>query len=161
MSESKSTSIRVRPYISSDQSFIFGLAPRLLEGTSSWRDAEKMLTAIYGWLTNSIEQNGAKTTIFIAENEQGKQLGFASVTHSSHFSGEKQAYIGELAVSETVEDFGVGRALVIACEQWAINQGYTCLVLETGAANKRARGFYQHLGFMEEDIKLVKQLENS
>jgi GNAT superfamily N-acetyltransferase len=57
-----------------------------------------------------------------------------------------------------VEGHGVGQALVAACEQWAREQGYPFLVLATGAANTRARGFYQHLGFLEEDVKLVKQL---
>ena len=160
MSANQSFSIRVRPYTPADQSFVFSQAPRLLIGTSSWRDSKKILTAIHQWLTNSTEQHGIRTMVFIAENEQGKRLGFASVSHSTHFSGEKQAYIGELVVDETVEGSGVGQALVEACEQWAISHGYTYLVLETGAANKRARGFYQHLGFMEEDIKLVKQLEN-
>ncbi len=158
MSTSQPVSIRVRPYVSTDQAFVFGLAPRLLIGTSSWRDPKKMLTTIHKWLTGSMEQHGTQTMVFIAESEWGKQLGFASVSHSTHFTGEKQAYIGELVVDETVEASGVGATLVKACEQWAVNHNYKYLVLETGAANTRARGFYQHLGFMEEDIKLVKQL---
>jgi GNAT superfamily N-acetyltransferase len=125
---------------------------------ASWRDATKMLTTVHKWLTDGIEQHGNQTMVFIAENEQGKQLGFASVSHSTHFTGEKQAYIGELVVDETVEASGVGSALINACEEWAVSHGYKHLVLETGAANTRARGFYQHLGFLEEDVKLVKQL---
>ncbi len=158
MSANQSFSIRVRSYTPTDQSFVFSQAPRLLIGMSSWRDSKKLLTTIHEWLTNSMAQHGTRTMIFIAESEQGKRLGFASVSHSTHFTGEKQAYIGELVVDETVEASGVGSALVSACEDWAVSHGYTYLVLETGAANKRARGFYQHLGFMEEDIKLVKQL---
>ena len=158
MSAHQPSSIRVRPYLPTDQTFVLSLAPRLLVGMSSWRDSNKMLTSIHHWLTDSMEQHGAQKTVFIAESEQGKQLGFASVSPSSHFTGEKQAYMGELAVSETVEGSGVGQALVVACEQWAVSHGYSYLALETGAANKRARGFYQHLGFIEEDIKLVKLL---
>ncbi len=52
----------------------------------------------------------------------------------------------------------MGQALVAACEQWAREQGYAFLSLETGAANTRAIGFYHHLGFQEEDVRLVKVL---
>ncbi len=96
--------------------------------------------------------------IFVAEDEQGERLGCVSVSHDQHFTGEGQAYIGELAVSEDAEGQKVGQALVVACEQWAREQGYPFLVLATGTANTHARGFYQHLGFLEEDVKLVKLL---
>ena len=158
MSTNKHHAIRVRPYVASDRAFVFSLATRLLVGMASWRDTEKSLRAVQSWLTSSVEQHGTQTMVFIAENEQGKQAGFASVSQSTHFTGEKQAYIGELAVSGTEENAGIGRALVEACEQWAKSQGYKYLVLETGAANTRARGFYQRLGFLEEDVKLVKLL---
>ena len=96
--------------------------------------------------------------IFIVE---GERLGFASVAHHRHYSGDGQTYIGELAVSEAAEGRGAGRALIAACEQWAREQGYSYLALATGAANGRARGFYSHRGFLEEDVTLVKRLEVS
>lgn len=34
------------------------------------------------------------------------------------------------------------------------------LVLATDAANTRAREFYHHLGFLEEDVTLVKLLKD-
>ena len=158
MSMNERYAIRVRPYGASDREFVFSLASRLLIGMASWRDSEKSLEAVQNWITNSVEQHGTQTMVFVAENEKGKQVGFASVSHSSHFTCEKQAYIGELAVDESAEDAGIGRALVVACEQWAKSHGYKHIVLETGAANTRARGFYQRLGFLEEDVKLVKRL---
>ncbi|TMD75294.1 MAG: GNAT family N-acetyltransferase [Chloroflexi bacterium] len=53
---------------------------------------------------------------------------------------------------------GVGKALAQACEQWAREQGYRILSLATGAANERALGFYRHMGYLDEDVKLVKLL---
>jgi GNAT superfamily N-acetyltransferase len=47
---------------------------------------------------------------------------------------------------------------VQACEQWAREQGYRILSLTTGAANERALGFYRHLGYLNEDVKLIKLL---
>lgn len=151
-------SIRVRPYVATDRPFVLSLAPRLVIGIPPWRDPEKMLATVQSWLESSIAHHGTETTVFIAEDEQGERHGFATVSRNRHFTGVGQAYIGELAVSEAAEGRGVGKALVAACEQWAREQGYPILVLDTGAANTRARAFYQRLGFLEEDIKLVKLL---
>src|ERR1043165_9468308 len=134
--------LHVRPYISTDHAFVLSLAPRLAIGMQSWRDKALWLKTVEGWLTESIRQHNQKVMVLIAENEDGEPLGFASVSHSTHFTGQRQAYIGELATSETAEGHGVGRALVEACEQWAREQGYTILTLSTGAANTRALGFY-------------------
>jgi GNAT superfamily N-acetyltransferase len=96
--------------------------------------------------------------VLIAEDEKGEQLGFATVSHRTHFTGQPQAYIGELATSEKVEGRGAGSALVEACEQWAREQGYTIITLTTGAGNTRALRFYDHLGYHNEDITLTKLL---
>ena len=53
---------------------------------------------------------------------------------------------------------GAGKALAQACEQWAREQVYSILSLTTGAANKRALGFYRHLGYLDEDVTLIKLL---
>lgn len=158
LSSDKVHSIRVRPFVPADQSFLLSLAPRLVIGIPTWRDSEKMLATVKRWLMNSIAHAGSETMIFVAEDEHQKRLGFASVSHSTHFTGVGQAEIGELAVNQDVEEQGVGRKLVVACEQWARDQGYHFLTLGTGVANHRARGFYKHLGFLEEDIRLAKLL---
>jgi len=150
--------IRVRPYVPDDREFLLSLAPRLAIGIPPWRDPQRMTVTAQGWITESIEQQGQKTMVFVAENEQGERLGFATVSHSTHFTGVKQAYIGELASSEVAEGHGAGKALVQACEQWACEQGYAILSLTTGAANERALGFYRHLGYHDEDITLVRLL---
>ena len=150
--------IRVRPYVPGDREFVLSLAPRLAIGIPPWRDPQKMTLTAQIWITGSIEQLDTKTMVFVAENEQGERLGFASVSHSTHFTGEGQAYIGELATHEAAEGLGVGKALAQACEQWAREKGYRILSLTTGAANKRALGFYRHMGYQDEDVTLVKLL---
>lgn len=150
--------IRVRPYIPADRDFILSLAPRLAIGILPWRDPERMIATARGWITESIEQHGKKTMVFVAEDEQGERLGFATVSHSTHFTGLGQAYMGELAVREEAEGCGVGKAVAQACEQWSREQGYQFLSLTTGAANERALAFYRHLGYLDEDITLVKRL---
>jgi GNAT superfamily N-acetyltransferase len=123
-----------------------------------WPDSQLCVTAVQGWITGSIGQYGQTTMIFVAEDDQALQLGFVTVTHETHFTGERQAYIGELATSETAEGRGVGKALIQACEDWARDQGDRVLSLATGAANTGALGFYHHLGFHDEDIRLAKLL---
>jgi GNAT superfamily N-acetyltransferase len=150
--------IHVRPYVSTNREFVISLAPRLAIGIPSWRDPHKMIETAQSWMSGTIEQHGNKTIVFVAENETGERLGFATVSHSTHLTGEGQAYIGELATSEEAESRGVGKALVWACEQWARNQGYRLLSLATGAAHERALGFYRCMGYLDEDITLVKLL---
>jgi GNAT superfamily N-acetyltransferase len=123
-----------------------------------WRDAQLCLRAVEGWITGSIDQHGEQTMVFVAEDDNGERLGFATVTRDTHFTGVGQAYIGELATSEAAEGCGVGKALLQACEQWARDQGYAIIALATGARNTRALGFYHQHGFQDEDIKLVKFL---
>jgi GNAT superfamily N-acetyltransferase len=156
------TSLRVRPYVAADAAFVMSLAPRLLVGIAPWRDPQLMLAAVQKWLADSMQQqHGTQTMLFIAEDERGERLGVASVAREQNFTGEEQAYIGELATADAAERRGVGRVLVAACEHWAWEQKLPFLVLHTGAANIRARGFYQHLGFQEEDVKLVKPLSDA
>lgn len=151
--------IHVRPYRPDDRAFVLSLAPRLIIGMPPWRDPQLCLTAVESWITASIERHGHKAIVFVAENDRGERLGFATVTHETHFTGEQQAYLGELATSEPAEGSGVGTALTQACEQWAREQGYRILALTTGAANARALGFYRHLGYRDEDVRLIKLLE--
>jgi GNAT superfamily N-acetyltransferase len=149
--------LQVRPYLPGDRDFILSLAPRLAIGKRPWRDPDIWVKTVEGWLTQSIDQHNRKGMVLIAE-EDGELLGFATVSHGTHFTGQPQAYIGELATSESAEGRGVGAALVEVCERWARAQGYTILTLSTGAGNTRARRFYNHLGFQDEDVTLTKLL---
>lgn len=150
--------IRVRLFAPGDRAFVLALAPRLVIGIPPWRDAGRMLETARGWLEHSMAQHGGETMMFVAEDDGGTSLGFASVSRSAHFTGVPQAEIGELAVDEAREGRGVGRALVSACAEWARAQGYHFLALGTGAANTRAREFYRRLGFLDEDVRLAKLL---
>jgi len=81
--------INVRPYTPNDRTFILNLAPRLAIGKQSWRDLALWLKTVEGWLSESISQHNQKTMVLVAENEQGERLGFATVSHSTHFTGQR------------------------------------------------------------------------
>ena len=150
--------VRVRPYGEQDRDFILGLAPRLTIGMPAWRDRDAVVATTQNWIQSSIERLGAKAAIFVATESTGEPLGFATVSEQPHFTGEVQGYIGELAVTDSAEGKGVGKSLITACENWARGRGLRVLALATGAGNARALGFYRHLGFADEDVKLVKIL---
>ncbi|HRF50565.1 MAG TPA: GNAT family N-acetyltransferase [Anaerolineales bacterium] len=150
--------IRIRPYESADHDFVLGLAPRLAIGMRQWRDRGQWLKAVEGWLTDSLAAHPTKSWAVIAVDERGERLGFASVTSNEHFTGQRQAYIGELASTEASEGCRVGRALVAACEEWARSSGHRLITLTTGGGNERALGFYRHLGYIDEDVSLTKEL---
>lgn len=75
-----------------------------------------------------------------------------------HWSGDLDAYVGELVVAPDHERRGVGRRLVNVVEQWASRRGLVRIRLETGAANEAARAFYERLGYTTEDVVLTRTL---
>lgn len=76
----------------------------------------------------------------------------------AHWSGNQDAYNGELAVAAGSEGQGVGSELLAAVERWAAQRGYSRIVLETGAANTRARAFYERHGYSTEEVVLSRSL---
>lgn len=151
--------VRVRPFTHADRDAVLNLAPRLTIGIAPWRDPAIFLATARTWIAGSIDGIGPTGAVFVAEDSDRRCLGFVSVARNVHFTGEEQAYIGELAVATVAEGQGVGRALLAAAENWAREQGYGLVVLDTGAANTRARTFYERAGYAEESVKLVKTLQ--
>lgn len=89
----------------------------------------------------------------------GRCVGFVGIASEVHFTGEAQAYIGELVVAEDAQGHGIGQCLLSAAESWARTNRYRVVALDTGAANSRARTFYARQGYNEESIKLAKVLD--
>src|SRR5687767_3078658 len=134
--------LRVRPHLSNDRTFVLSLAPRLAIGKQPWRDLTLWLKTVEEWLTESINQHNEKTMVLIAEDEQGERLGFATVSHSTPFTGQRQAYIGELATNEKVEGRGVG-------SRWLrlVNNGHAIKAMQS-SHSPLAPGILGHSGFM-------------
>jgi ribosomal protein S18 acetylase RimI-like enzyme len=88
----------------------------------------------------------------------GTVVGLVSVSEQQHWNGQVDAYVGELVTAEAWEGRGVGRALLARAEQWARDRGLDRISLETGAANTRARGFYERQGYQDEEVRLTRVL---
>jgi ribosomal protein S18 acetylase RimI-like enzyme len=135
------------------------LADRLVAGAAPWRDPERWLAVVRGWVAESIvaaDQPGH--ALHVAVDDE-RVVGFVATSTRMHFTGDVDAYIGELVVATDVERRGVGRLLLETAEAWARSLGYRTLILDTGARNTAARALYESAGFVDEDIRLSKRLE--
>ena len=150
--------IPIRPADDDDRAGVLELAPRLAQGVAPWRDQAEALLAGRCWLEESLD--AAKTgdgAVLVAADADGI-AGVISVRSSTHFTGERDGYIGELVVADRASRRGTGRALIVAAEAWARDHGLRNLTLHTGAFNTNARAFYAALGFAEEEVRLTRPI---
>ena len=141
-----------------DRAAVLDLAPRLAEGVAPWRDQAEALLAGRRWLEESLD--AAKTgdcAVLVAADADGI-AGVITVRASTHFTGERDGYIGELVVAERASRHGIGRALIAAADAWAREHGLRNLTLLTGSFNTNARAFYAALGFAEEEVRLTRPI---
>jgi ribosomal protein S18 acetylase RimI-like enzyme len=151
----------IRPYQPSDRPAALSLAPRLETGVASWRDAAAVRRAVAGWVRASLDNHDADGREVLVAVVGGELAGLVTVAERRHFTGELDAYVGELVVHAGHERRGVGQQLMHAAEEWARRRGLRYLTLETGAANAAARAFYARCGYREEDVRLTKALGRS
>jgi GNAT superfamily N-acetyltransferase len=149
-------SIGVRPADDADTAGILDLAPRLAEGVAPWRDQAEALLAGRRWLEGSLDAAKSGDGAVLVLADAAGIAGVISIRPSTHFSGERDGYIGELVVAERASRHGIGRALIDAADAWARDHGLRNLTLHTGAFNANARRFYAALGFVEEEVRLTR-----
>ena len=148
--------IHVRRYRPGDRDRVLPLAPRLTEGTAPWRDPAGTLRAVEVAVRSAIDSFRVPGhAVFVAEAD-GDLVGFVTVSERISFAGQREGYVGWLAVRAGMERRGIGSMLMTMAEEWAVDRGLACLSLETGAANHAARSLYSTLGYEEEDIRLTK-----
>lgn len=152
--------VRIRPYRLQDRQEVMSLAGRLEIGVAPWRDPDAVRAAVAGWVRGSLDGCAAEDREVFVAVDGARLVGFVTVGQRQHFTGETDAYVGELVVAEAAERRGVGTLLMQAAEQWGRGRGLKCLTLETGAANSTARAFYASLGYQEEDVRLTKELDH-
>jgi GNAT superfamily N-acetyltransferase len=157
---SRNSSIHTRPASSGDQEFILSLLPRLEEfGPPAWRDSSQMLATDIQVLRDTLLNNSPQTAIFIAEDDQGVAFGFVHLqTGKDYYYHEAHGHIANIIVAPHGEGHGVGRVLMAKAEEWARSQGFRWLTLSVFAQNLHAREVYQRLGYGEDIIKYVKEL---
>jgi GNAT superfamily N-acetyltransferase len=102
----------------------------------------------------------SEAAIYIAEDGGGVILGFIHLqAGADYYNREEHGHIADVVVSPGAEGRGVGRLLIEKGEDWARARGYRWLTLSVFAQNLRAREVYKRLGYGEDIMKYVKELD--
>jgi ribosomal protein S18 acetylase RimI-like enzyme len=97
--------------------------------------------------------NNKESVIFVAENNEGKLIGFCQIYPS--FCSVAAAKIGvlyDLFVDATTRKTGAGRALMLAAHEYAANNGMARLDLSTAKNNLAAQALYESLGWERDEV---------
>ncbi|HSE27498.1 MAG TPA: GNAT family N-acetyltransferase [Gemmatimonadales bacterium] len=149
----------IRPASAADRAAVVALADRLADfELPPGRTAREIQVADHH-LFDAQFAAPSPDVLFLVAEEDGEVLGTIFVnTRSDYFTRATVAYVEVLAVSETAAGKGIGRALMAETEGWARARGLSRVELAVFANNRRARAFYEHLGYQAETMRYVKQL---
>lgn len=150
--------VDIRAYSPADRDAIMALAPRLTDGVAHWRDPAAVLAAVQGWMAAAADTAAEPGHVVYVAVDGDEIVGVVAAAERTHFSGQADAYVGELVTAAGKERRGIGRALMQAAEAWGAARGLDHLTLETGAANAAARALYAALGYLEEDVRVTKKI---
>ena len=153
--------IRIRLFNQDDKTFILSLIKRLSEfDLPEWRSLHEINTMNRKKLENAIRNPRPESAIYVAEDENGKSVGFIHLeTEIDYFTGEKLGYIAAIAVDKAFEGKGIGKSLLQTAEEWTRQRGYKLMWLYVFSGNTRAKALYKKLGYGEEVVKLVKRIK--
>jgi GNAT superfamily N-acetyltransferase len=151
---------RIRPAEESDREFMFALAPRLAEVADlSWHEAQDLIAFQHRYMKVAFARPKSETVTLIAETASGEQLGYVHAEASTDsVTLEPCGYVTVLALTKEAEGQGIAGRLMSGVEDWARGQGFRLLGLDVFANNRRARAFYQRLGYQEDSLRLTKPI---
>jgi len=135
--------------------------PRLVEfSPPSWRDAGLLTATDSQILSDKLTNQPPGTEIFIAEDGSGTRLGFIHLqTGTDYYIHEEHGHISDVIVAPEGAGRGVGSLLMAKAEEWARERDYRWLTLSVFAQNLRARELYKRLGYGEDIMKYVKEID--
>ncbi len=145
----------VRPYEDPDRARVIALSARLTHGFAPWRSPQKVQATIEQWLQTAIDNVGDEDRCIFVIEATGTVVGFGSAVVQDHYIDGRDAYIGEFAIDADHEGRRAGQMLLGALRDWALEHGCGQITLQTGAANNRARDFYERFGFQYEDVSMT------
>jgi GNAT superfamily N-acetyltransferase len=97
---------------------------------------------------------------FVAEDADGRVLGWAHVFAAPFLESGPNAELGGLVVEEAARGRGIGAALVARAESWARERGIRKLCLRSNVVRTEAHAFYQKIGFtiQKSQFKFQKEI---
>lgn len=105
--------------------------------------------------------SGAEGAAFVAETADGALAGFMVGAEASAETYRRPVRLAEaecLFVDEAFRGQRLGQQLMDAFAAWAKERGMERLSLTVSASNRRARDFYERLGFSDYDVVLERPL---
>lgn len=102
------------------------------------------------WSYDSLaeELSNPLAVFFVAEDEEGKTLGYAGMHHIVD-----EGYITNIAVHPDFRRQGIATELVRALDEYAEENGLALLTLEVRRSNDAAISIYRREGFDEEGVR--------
>ena len=147
----------IRPFETRDRAQVEALAIELTAGVAPWRSQDEVRAAVRDWVEESMADAGPDRPVWVAE-VAAEVVGFVTARSSVHWSGQTDAYVGELVVAPAARRRGVAGRLLAQVEEWAREQGVQLVRVPTGAANHAALGMYAQAGYQTEDVVLTKRV---
>jgi ribosomal protein S18 acetylase RimI-like enzyme len=149
--------VKVRPFREQDAGAVFALGIRLADGAAPWRAHYAAEAAVLLWLKAATDQaRYHPEQLLVAADSFEQVVGFVTLETHLHWTGAKDARIGELVVDADREHQGIGGLLVDAALDWARRAGHARLTVSAGATNTRALRLYAGHGFDTEDVVLSR-----
>ena len=144
-------SLRIRPAASGDAAPLGRLLDQLGYPTAAAEIPER------------IEKLHARPgpMVLVAEDEHGGVVGVVTVhLFQSIHSTEPAAWLTSLVVEENARGQGIGSALVLRAEDWAIQHGALRLSLTSALHRERAHEFYKTRDYEHTGVRLTKVFVN-
>jgi GNAT superfamily N-acetyltransferase len=152
--------IHLRTAEPADRAAVVSLCERLADfALPPGRTAQEIAVADLHLIDAQLASPDDAVLFLVAKDEKDEVVGtlFAN-TRADYFTGNVAAYVEVLAVSSLAQGKGVARQLMTAVEGWARAKGFYRVELSVFANNRRARSFYDHLGFREEFVRCVREV---
>lgn len=110
---------------------------------------------------SKIEKLDSKREAVFVVEEESQLLGFIHVERYEVLYFESMANILGLAVKKDFQKQGLGKALLLAAENWAQENEIRLIRLNSGINRIDAHGFYEHLGYVseKEQKRFLKRLK--
>ena len=152
--------IQIRVARSEDREAIVALVPRLRAfGEVPLYTPEQLDTGERVTLDRALDTMPEGATLLVAELDELGVVGFAyGESATDYFTKETHGHLGIIAVAESGEGKGVGRALLEAIEAWSAASGHRFLTLNAFENNSHARAFYERNGYAADTIRYFKRM---